>query len=354
MARVEELQEQLAKVAGHEADSKESLGAQGSQSPTSSPASSQRDVVSEDEAVEETTIPGSLLAQAIAQQSAVQEQQLYNQKLSTINFAPSVDGHHPWAQWANTLVSARRTLNLEESDSATDLLARYGIVATAPTLAAEFQSLQQRTLSVGALAQYFANQGLSEVPRAKLKAACINFASKPDPDLDCTALEQSLGSLAQRAQVDELEKATYLILACVNGGLISVESADPLYQKISSKESAVLSKTVVYSQVAQRLHTMAGQKKTRAWASVTVPFPSEETTQRERAGVYFVGSRAAPQGSTSKKEAPRSYRKVTAGGGSYRNEYSGRRRSRSPPPSPTVASSPPTTVKVKIQPSPWA
>ena len=113
MARVEELQEQLAKVAGREAGSGESLGAQGSQySPMSSPASSQIDVVSEDEVVED------LLAQAIAQQSVVQEQQLYNQKLSTINFAhASSDGHHPWGQWSNTLLGAKRTLNLQATFS---------------------------------------------------------------------------------------------------------------------------------------------------------------------------------------------------------------------------------------------
>ena len=69
-------------------ESKEVLGAQGNQfSPMSSPASSQREV-SEDEAVEEVT-NGSFLAQAIVQQSVVQEKQLHNQKLSTINFAPS-------------------------------------------------------------------------------------------------------------------------------------------------------------------------------------------------------------------------------------------------------------------------
>jgi hypothetical protein len=136
MARVAELQEQLAKVAGQGAGSGESLGAQESQySPMSSPASSQIDVVSEDEVV------GDLLAQAIAQQSVVQEQQLYNQKLSTINFAQaSSDGHHPWGQWSNTLLGAKRTLNLHDDSSASDVLLRYGMVATSPTLATEFQA----------------------------------------------------------------------------------------------------------------------------------------------------------------------------------------------------------------------
>ena len=53
------------------------------------------------------------------------------------------------------------------------------MVATSPVLAAEFLSLQQRSLSVGGLAKYFANQGLSEVPKAKLTADCIKFISAP-------------------------------------------------------------------------------------------------------------------------------------------------------------------------------
>ena len=120
------------------------------------------------------------------------------------------------------------------------------MVKTSPVLAAEFLSLQQRSLSVGGLAKYFANQGLSEVPKAKLTADCIKFISAPDEGMDCSALENRLGTLAQRAQINELDKATYFIVACVNGGLVSEDSAYGLYQKVSATD-AHLHKQQVYA-----------------------------------------------------------------------------------------------------------